>query len=65
MTSTGTDPSHWNVAARAAFLTGVRLFERVPPATVSEIAARFQPKPFRQGAFIYLEGILQRRWTSW
>ncbi len=56
MALTGSDPTHWKVAARAAFLAQVRLFENLPAATVYEIAARFRPKAFQQGAFIFLAG---------
>ncbi|HEU4793457.1 MAG TPA: Crp/Fnr family transcriptional regulator [Nitrolancea sp.] len=46
----------WDRARREAFLSTVRLFQRLSSETLSTVAERFQPKRFRDGEFIFFEG---------
>ncbi len=50
-----TEP-RWDLGRREAFLSTVRLFQRLSSETLSTVAERFQPKRFRDGEFIFFEG---------
>lgn len=46
----------WDVAARAAFLAGVRLFSPLPAEVLREVAARTRVRRIGRGEFVFLEG---------
>jgi CRP-like cAMP-binding protein len=48
--------SRWDLARRETFLSTVRLFRGLSPETLATVAERFQPRRFRDGEFIFLEG---------
>jgi CRP-like cAMP-binding protein len=44
------------VERRAAFLGSVRLFQRLPPSILREIASQFRPKRVQRGSIVFVEG---------
>jgi CRP-like cAMP-binding protein len=46
----------WDVAERAAFLAGVRLFSGLNAAVLRAVAERMRVRRLRRGAFVFLEG---------
>lgn len=51
------DSPRWGVAEQVAFLTSVRLFAPLPPATLAQIARHFRPRRVQRGEFVFLKGL--------
>jgi CRP-like cAMP-binding protein len=49
-------PRRWGIDERAAFLTTVRLFERLPASTLRALAAHLSVRQVQRGRFIFAEG---------